>query len=155
MLSIPSTTGVSSSVCRDISVLDDMIAEDSETFTVTVETATPNDMIMGPTTAIVTIADDDGKYYVFQFPLNTVQLPSDCYPPVFDDDCIALISHYWSGSFQLRVADEIFPAVDEFVGNVQACVQLTTSGSLGSDVIVNIETMDDSAIGNVNTLHVQ
>ena len=51
------------------------------------------------------------------------------------------------------MAGEISPAVDEFVGNVQACVQLSTSGSLGSDVTVNVETMDGSAIGNVIMLH--
>ena len=62
VLTIPSTLGASSSVCHDIIVLDDTIVEDSEIFTITVETATPNDMIMGPSTAIVTIADDDGKY---------------------------------------------------------------------------------------------
>ena len=49
-------------MCHNISVSDDMIVEDSETFTITVETSNPNDVIMGPTTAIVTILDDDGKY---------------------------------------------------------------------------------------------
>ena len=40
--------------------------------------------------------------------------------------------------------------VDEFVGNVQACVELTTTNPLASDTTVSLETMDDSAIGNVN-----
>ena len=52
---------VSSFVCHNISVPDDMIVEDSEIFTITVETSNPNDVIMGPTTAVVTIVDDDGK----------------------------------------------------------------------------------------------
>ena len=52
---------VSSFVCHSISVPDDMIVEDSEIFTITVETSNPNDVIMGPTTAVVTIVDDDGK----------------------------------------------------------------------------------------------
>ena len=52
---------VGSFVCRNITVPDDMIVEDSETFTITVETSNPNDMIMGPGTAIVTIVDDDSK----------------------------------------------------------------------------------------------
>ena len=52
---------VSSFVCHNISVPDDMIVEDSEIFTITVETSNPNDVIMGPTTAVVTIIDDDGK----------------------------------------------------------------------------------------------
>ena len=62
VLTIPFATTISSFVCHNISVSDDMIVEDSETFTITVETSNPNDVIMGPTTAIVTILDDDGKY---------------------------------------------------------------------------------------------
>ena len=61
VLTISSTTAVSDFVCHNISVPDDMIVEDSETFTITVETSNPNDVIMGPTTAVVTIVDDDGK----------------------------------------------------------------------------------------------
>ena len=62
MLAITSTMAVGSFVCHNISITDDMIVEGSETFTITVETSNPNDMIMGPSTAIATIIDDDGKY---------------------------------------------------------------------------------------------
>ena len=58
---------VSSFVCHNISVPDDIIVEDSETFTITVETSNQNDVIMGPTTAIVTILDDDGKYNQWKY----------------------------------------------------------------------------------------
>ena len=61
MLTIPSTTAVSSFVCGNISVPDDMIVEGSEMFTIIVETSNPNDMIMGPRTTVVTITDNDGK----------------------------------------------------------------------------------------------
>ena len=40
--------------------------------------------------------------------------------------------------------------VDEFEGNVQACVELTSTGPLASDTIVSLETRNDSAIGKVN-----
>ena len=59
VLTIPSTMAVSNFVCHNISVPDDMIVEGSEAFTITVET---NDVIMGPSTVLVTIVDDDGKY---------------------------------------------------------------------------------------------
>ena len=58
---------VSSFVCHNISVPDDIIVEDSETFTITVETSNQNDVIMGPTTAIVTILDDEGKYNQWKY----------------------------------------------------------------------------------------
>ena len=58
---------VSSFVCHNISVPDDIIVEDSETFTITVETSNQNDVIMRPTTAIVTILDDDGKYNQWKY----------------------------------------------------------------------------------------
>ena len=61
VLTIPSTAAVSTAVCRDITVPDDMIVEDSETFTISVETSNPNDVIMGPSTATVTIVDNDSK----------------------------------------------------------------------------------------------
>ena len=53
---------VSTFVCQNISIPDDMIVEGSEAFTITVETSNPNDVIMGPSTAVVTIIDDDGEY---------------------------------------------------------------------------------------------
>ena len=62
MLTIPSTTAVGNSVCRDITVIDDMIVEENETFNITVETSDSNDIIMGPSTATVTIIDNDSKY---------------------------------------------------------------------------------------------
>ena len=62
ILIIPSTTAVSNFVCRNITVPDDIIVESSEIFTITVETSNANDVFMGPTTAMVTIADNDGKY---------------------------------------------------------------------------------------------
>ena len=62
VLVIPFTTAINNSVCRDVNVTDDMIVEDNETFTITIETSNPNDVIMGPSIAIVTIVDDDGKY---------------------------------------------------------------------------------------------
>ena len=62
VLSIPSTTAVSTAVCRDIAVTADMIVEENEIFTITVETSNPNDMIIGPSTATVTIVDNNGKY---------------------------------------------------------------------------------------------
>ena len=52
---------VSNSVCRSITVTDDMIVEGSETFNITVEISDPNDVIMGQDTAVVTIEDDDSK----------------------------------------------------------------------------------------------
>ena len=62
VLSLPLTTAVSTAVCRDIAVTADMIVEENEIFTISVQTSNPNDVIMGPTTATVTIVDDDGKY---------------------------------------------------------------------------------------------
>ena len=61
-LTIPSTTAVGNSVCRDITVIDDMIVEENETFNITVETSDSNDIIMGPSTVTVTIIDNDSKY---------------------------------------------------------------------------------------------
>ena len=61
VLTIPSTATVSTAVCRNITVLADMIVEDNETFTITVETSNPNDVIIGPSTATITIVDDDSK----------------------------------------------------------------------------------------------
>ena len=52
---------VSTAVCRDITVPGDMIVEDNETFTITVETSNLNDVIMGPNTVTVTIVDNDSK----------------------------------------------------------------------------------------------
>ena len=52
---------VGSFVCHNISVTNDMIVEGSETFTITVETSNPNDVIVEPSTAIVTIVDGDSK----------------------------------------------------------------------------------------------
>ena len=62
LLTIPSTAAVSTAVCRDITVPGDMIVEDNETFIISVETSNPNDVIIGPSTATVTIVDNDGKY---------------------------------------------------------------------------------------------
>ena len=62
MLTILSTMAVSSLVCHNITVFDDMIVEDSETFTITVEVSNPNDVIIGLSRAMITIVDDDGKY---------------------------------------------------------------------------------------------
>ena len=39
-----------------------MIVEGSETFTISVETTNPNDVIMGPSTTTLTIVDGDGRY---------------------------------------------------------------------------------------------
>ena len=61
VLTIPSTAAVSTAVCRDITVSSDMIVEDNETFTISVETSNLNDVIMGSSTATVTILDNDGK----------------------------------------------------------------------------------------------
>ena len=49
-------------MCHNISVTDDIIVESNETFTITVETSNPNDVIVVPSTVLVTIVDDDGKY---------------------------------------------------------------------------------------------
>ena len=62
VLYLPSTTAVSTAVCRDIAVTADMIVEDNEIFTISVQSSNPNDVIMGLTTATVTIVDDDSKY---------------------------------------------------------------------------------------------
>ena len=62
VLSLPSTTAVSTAVCRDIAVTADMIVEDNEIFTISGQTFNPNDVILGPTTATITIVDDDSKY---------------------------------------------------------------------------------------------
>ena len=62
MLTIPSTTVVGNSVCRGITVTDDMVVEESETFNITVETSDSNDIITGPSTATFTIIDNDSKY---------------------------------------------------------------------------------------------
>ena len=48
-------------MCRDITVPVDMIVEDNETFAISVETSNSNDVIMGPSTATVTILDNDSK----------------------------------------------------------------------------------------------
>ena len=62
VLSLPSTTAVSTAVCRDIAVTADMIVEENEIFTISVQTSNPNDVILGQTTATITIVDDDSKY---------------------------------------------------------------------------------------------
>ena len=62
VLTIPSTTTVRNFVCRSIGVPDDMIVEGSETFTISVETTNPNDVIIGPSTTTLTIVDGDGRY---------------------------------------------------------------------------------------------
>ena len=61
VLTIPFTTDVSTPVCRDASATGDMIVETNETFTISVETSNPNDVILGPSTATITIVDDDSK----------------------------------------------------------------------------------------------
>ena len=62
VLSLPSTMAVSTAVCRDIAVTADMIVEENEIFTISVQTSNPNDVIMGLTTATVIIVDGDSKY---------------------------------------------------------------------------------------------
>ena len=62
VLSLPLTTAVSTAVCRDIAVTTDMIVEENEIFTISVQTSNPNDVILGQTTATITIVDDDSKY---------------------------------------------------------------------------------------------
>ena len=62
VLSLPLTTAVNTAVCRDIAVTADMIVEENEIFTISVQTSNPNDVIMGPTTATIAIVDDDSKY---------------------------------------------------------------------------------------------
>ena len=49
-------------MCRGITVTDDMVVEESETFNITVETSDSNDIITGPSTATFTIIDNDSKY---------------------------------------------------------------------------------------------
>ena len=61
ILTIPSTAAVSTAVCLNITIPGNMIVEDNETFTISVETSNPNDVIMGPSTATVTILDNDSK----------------------------------------------------------------------------------------------
>ena len=61
VLTLPSTTAVSTAVCRSITVPAVMIVENNETFTITVETSNPNDVVIGPSTATITIVDIDGK----------------------------------------------------------------------------------------------
>ena len=61
VLTIPSAAAIGTVVCHNITVPDDMIMEDSETFTITVETINPNDVVIGPSTATVTIVDIDGR----------------------------------------------------------------------------------------------
>ena len=61
VLTLPSTTAVSTAVCHSITVPGDTIVENNETFTISVETSNSNDAIIGPSTATVTIVDDDGK----------------------------------------------------------------------------------------------
>ena len=61
ILTLPSTTTVSTAVYRDIAVPGDMSVENNETFTITVETSNPNDVIIGPSTVVVTIVNNDGK----------------------------------------------------------------------------------------------
>ena len=62
VLSLPSTTAVDTAVCRDITVTADMIVEENEIFTISVQISNPNDVILGQTTAAVTIVDDNSKY---------------------------------------------------------------------------------------------
>ena len=64
VLTIPSTTTVSTAVCLNITVTSDMIVENNETFMISVETSNPNDVILGSTTATVTIVDGDSKYFI-------------------------------------------------------------------------------------------
>ena len=64
VLTIPSTATESAAVCLNITVTGDMIVEENEIFTISVETSNPNDVIMGSTTATVTIVDDDSKYFI-------------------------------------------------------------------------------------------
>ena len=61
VLTIPSTTAVGNSVCRGITVTDDMIVEDSEIFTVAVEISNPSNVVLELNTAVVAITDDDSK----------------------------------------------------------------------------------------------
>ena len=61
VLTILTTAAVSTTVCLNITVPDDIMVEDNETFTITVETSNLNDVIMGPSTATVTIVDNDSK----------------------------------------------------------------------------------------------
>ena len=72
LLTIPSTVAVSTAVCRDITVPGDMIVEDNEIFTLSVETSNSNDVIMGPNAATVTIVDNDSKER-FKCTLSSVQ----------------------------------------------------------------------------------
>ena len=62
VLTIPSTATISTAVCRNITVPGDIFVEDNETFMISVETSNPNDVIIGPSTATVTILDNDGKH---------------------------------------------------------------------------------------------
>ena len=92
VLTIPSTATVSTAVCFNITVTSDMIVENNETFTISVETSNPDDVILGATTATVTIVDDDSKkfgltpsndnvasVYSFFHPINTVLISEQSY----------------------------------------------------------------------------
>ena len=61
VLTIPSTMAVSTAVCHNITVPGDMMVENNETFTITVETSNPFDVLFGTNIATVTIVDNNSK----------------------------------------------------------------------------------------------
>jgi len=54
------TTPFGSPVCQQITIIGDSVDEDDETFTITTSVISPN-TITFPSTATVTIVDDDSK----------------------------------------------------------------------------------------------
>ena len=60
ILTILPTTPIGSPVCQQIIIIGDNVDEDDETFTITTSVISPN-TITFPSTATVTIVDDDSK----------------------------------------------------------------------------------------------
>ena len=138
VLTIPFTMAISSFVCHNISVSDDMIVEDSETFTITVETSNPNDVIMGPTTAIVTILDDDGKYNQLKYSLFTSLVVSRWFLCTATNYTLYNLFPSYPGATVLIQETEINIS-EETSG--QICIVLeNAAGGLERDISVNLTT---------------
>ena len=61
-LTIPSLATVGNSVCHQITIIGDDIAEVDETLTIAISVANSNDVINGSDIITVTILDNDGRW---------------------------------------------------------------------------------------------
>ena len=87
---IPSSTVQGSRVCHPLAIIGDDVVEMNETFTILLVEDSLQDVVAGPSTASVTILDDDGRLtltFVCRFSMHVV----NCYVLVCTQQLFQLV----------------------------------------------------------------